>query len=63
MINREEYAICKRRGHPTFVEEREGWLQCEACGMWLRKVITIEEREDAPPENEQSCFQQLRKGK
>jgi hypothetical protein len=28
---------------------------------WLREVRTIEEREDAPPENERSPFHKTRK--
>lgn len=51
MINADELAICRRRGHTTRITER-GWLQCGACGMWVREKRTVEEREDAPPENE-----------
>jgi hypothetical protein len=53
MINPEELAICKRRGHKTpgrMIDH--GWMQCEDCGMWLRERIVREEREDAPPEDE-----------
>jgi hypothetical protein len=43
----DEIRICKQRGHslPT----SEGWSQCEWCGLWLREVRTIEERENDPP--------------
>ena len=30
----------------------DDWRQCKACGMWVRKVTTIEERVDTPPERE-----------
>jgi hypothetical protein len=29
--------------------------------MWLRQIETIEEREDAPPENEQNPLPKLRR--
>ena len=50
MINPEELAICKRRGHKLVMDE--GWSPCRFCGLWLRKKGTIEEREDAPPHEE-----------
>ncbi len=50
MINHKELAICKRRGHAGGVHE--GWTQCKWCGVWLREVRKIEEREDEPPEEE-----------
>lgn len=57
MINPEELAICKRRGHQPQGSSLcdEYWKKCRWCGMWLREVrtITIEEREDEPPEGEQ----------
>lgn len=52
-INPEELAICRRRGHDQKPRLGEGWIQCKLCGMWLRAAF-IEEREDEPPENEQS---------
>jgi hypothetical protein len=61
MINPEELAICKRRGHDAGSFRDHGWLQCKWCGLWLREVRTIEEREDAPPENERSPFHKTRK--
>ena len=54
MVNPEELAICRRRGHdapPAIFSE--GWIQCKWCGMWLRQVRTTEEREDEPPKDEQ----------
>jgi hypothetical protein len=49
MINQEELAICRRRGHTT--SSLFGyWVQCAACGMWIREVRTIEESEETPPE-------------
>ncbi len=51
MINQEELAICRRRSHTVHATTR-GWLQCEACGMWLREMRTTEEREDTPPMDE-----------
>jgi len=53
MINREELAFCKRRGHDTggTLRAGKGWLPCRHCGIWLR--ILQEEREDEPPVAEQ----------
>lgn len=50
MVNREELEICKRRGHAAHPTDL--WSQCKFCGVWLRAVTTIEEREDEPPEDE-----------
>jgi hypothetical protein len=50
MIDPEELAICKRRGHSPVIGE--GWSPCGWCGLWLREKRTIEEREDAPPRDE-----------
>jgi len=59
MINPEELAICKRRGHrPDGLFIQQGWSQCQWCGMWLREVKTIEEREDEPPKSEQNVLRQ-----
>jgi hypothetical protein len=53
VINADELAICKRRGHTTPGRLMDhGWMQCEACGMWLRDRVVREEREDDPPEEE-----------
>jgi hypothetical protein len=60
-INGDERAICKRRGHDAGMSLHLGWTQCKWCGVWLREVRTIEEREDAPPEDEQSPLRQLRR--
>lgn len=62
MINRDELAICKRRGHDAGIGLHAGWAQCRWCGAWLREVRTIEEREDAPPEAEQNPLPNLRRG-
>ena len=48
MINRKELAICKRRGH-SGTDYGEGWMQCKWCGIWRRRVVEVEEREDEPP--------------
>jgi hypothetical protein len=60
MINPEELAICKRRGHKAdgLSLHTSRWSQCQWCGMWLREVRTIEEREDDPPKEEQSPIRQ-----
>jgi hypothetical protein len=58
MVNPEELAICKRRGHePPGREDK--WRRCRWCGVWLRTVSTIEEREDEPPEDEKSPSERL----
>jgi len=57
-MNRTELAICKRRGHDSMALEKN-WRRCKWCGMWLREVRTIEEREDDPPENQRSVFEAL----
>jgi hypothetical protein len=59
-INTEEYTICKRRGHEPGASHQASWMQCMFCGVWLREVRTIEEREDAPPDNERSMFSRMR---
>jgi hypothetical protein len=65
MINPEEVAICRRRGHEAGItsslSEDSGWAQCGLCGMWVRAVTTIEEREDEPPKDEQSAIWRLGK--
>jgi hypothetical protein len=61
MVNPEELAICKRRGHSRDVLEPEKWSQCEWCGLWLRTVTTVEEREDDPPEDEQGILPKRRR--
>lgn len=52
MINPEELAICKRRGHDVGRLDNTLWQRCRHCGAWLREVRTIEEREDEPPAHE-----------
>jgi len=49
----EELEICKRRGHEIKGLSSDRWKQCRWCGMWLRGVCVIEEREDKPPRDEQ----------
>jgi hypothetical protein len=34
----------------------EQWQRCKGCGLWLRRVVTVEEREDEPAKDEQSPF-------
>jgi hypothetical protein len=64
MINPDELAICKRRGHEEGVALLSGgWKQCKWCGMWLREVRTIEEREDEPPKDEQNPLGKTRRGR
>src|ERR1022692_1362886 len=53
VIIREELEIRKRRGHGLKGLSSERWKQCRWCGMWLREVCVIEEREDEPPKDEQ----------
>ena len=63
MVNREELAVCERRGHAADrFEMKKGWMQCKWCGTWLREVVKIEEREDTPPESEQSPWMKLEGG-
>jgi hypothetical protein len=50
-VSRKELALCKRRGHEPHLSDKR--QQCPWCGIWLRTVTTIEEREDEPPEEEQ----------
>ena len=61
MINEDELAVCKRRGHDVFWGLHEGWVQCKWCGVWLREIRTMEEREDEPPEDEKSPAQRMRR--
>ncbi len=64
MIGRDELAICKRRGHDALgLGIREGWSQCKWCGIWLREVRTIEEREDDPPADEQDPLGRIKRGR
>jgi hypothetical protein len=53
MINPEELAICRKRGHDPR-GHRDKWERCDHCGMWTRTIETREEREDEPPEEEQA---------
>jgi len=60
MINPEELAICRRRGHAELATPR-GWAQCKWCAMWLREKRTVEEREDEPPEEELDPYVRLQR--
>lgn len=53
MVNRDELKICQRRGHSLKGLSSEHWKQCKWCGIWIREVATIQEREDEPPKEEQ----------
>jgi len=61
MINQKAYAICKERGHSSDLVTAEYWNRCKWCGVWLREVRTIEEREDDPPEDGQSPIETLKR--
>jgi hypothetical protein len=53
VINQEELAVCRRRGHKTHsLLDTQYWAQCSHCGMWLRRRVIVDEREDEPPEPE-----------
>ena len=60
MINAEELAVCKQRGHHSDIGLRSGWVQCKWCGMWLREIRTMQEREDDPPMSERNSLVELR---
>jgi hypothetical protein len=61
MIDHEELAICRRRGHNADFSLQGGWVQCGFCGMWLREVRTKEESEDRPPDDELNPGVKLRR--
>lgn len=56
-MNPDELAICKRRGHDPSGFDR--WRKCKWCGLWQRSVRVLEEREEEPPESEQSPLEAL----
>jgi hypothetical protein len=58
-LNSRELKICKRRGHDARGLMMGDWVKCKFCGMWLREVRTIEEREDEPPKAEQNQLASL----
>jgi hypothetical protein len=62
MVNHDELAICKRRGHDSGLVFDQKWKPCKWCGIWLREVHTIEEREAEPPPDEQSPPAKLLRG-
>lgn len=58
MVNPEELLICKRRGHDiTLLDAR--WKKCKWCVTWVRELRTVEEREDDPPKDDQSIFENI----
>jgi len=59
MIDQEELTVCRRRGHDASTGLFPGWTQCKWCGMWIREVRTLEEREETPPESEQNPLAKL----
>jgi hypothetical protein len=61
MINKEELVICRRRGHAISILDKEVWARCKACGIWVREVRTIEEREDTPPKNERNLLLEIQR--
>jgi len=62
MIDPKELAICKRRGHEE-VGLSGRWKKCKWCGMWVRDVRTIEERDSEPPKDEQDPLENLRRSR
>jgi hypothetical protein len=56
-VNKKELSICRKRGHGCHLDR--DWIQCKHCGMWLREIRTVEERETRPPEDEISEFHRL----
>lgn len=63
MTNPEERAICKRRSHDAgiSISLKTGWVRCKWCSMWIRELVTLEERVDTPPEDEISPHAKLRR--
>ena len=61
MINPDELAICKRRGHDIRSLVPGFWTKCKWCGTWFREVQTVEEREDEPPKDEQNALDKYRR--
>jgi hypothetical protein len=51
-VDQKELEICRRRGRVPRAERPALWSRCKWCGMWVRTVTTIEEREDDPPEKQ-----------
>jgi hypothetical protein len=50
MVDQNELAICKRRGHAGL--RHDGWVQCAWCGSWIREIRKIEESDVEPPAEE-----------
>ncbi len=55
MVDPEKLKYCKEKGRHSGIGD-SAWRKCVICGMWWREVLTIQEREDTPPEEEQSQF-------
>jgi hypothetical protein len=53
MIDSEELAICRRRGHRLETSGSQGWTPCQQCGTWVRAIPQIEERETEPANAEE----------
>ena len=55
-VNRKQAKICKERGHGVILSDK--WSRCKWCGLWVREVCKLEERESDPPENERDLLTQ-----
>lgn len=60
MVDQEELAICRRRGHHLVGIAADAWRQCKWCRIWVREVRKLEEREDDPPKEERDPLGRLR---
>jgi len=52
MVDQNELEICRRRAIRFSSLAEDKWSRCRWCGIWLRHVKKLEEREDDPPESE-----------
>ncbi len=59
MIDPEELAICRKRGHRADNHMDGKWAPCQHCRMWIRWVRNKEEREDQPPDEDIDPFWKL----
>jgi hypothetical protein len=60
MIDQEQAAICRIRGHKLQgPDELDRWKQCQCCHTWVRERRVLDEREDTPPKEEISIFHTL----
>jgi hypothetical protein len=48
VVDENELAMCKRRGHDAGLGAKVAWAQRKWCGTWIREVHRIEECEDPP---------------